>query len=267
MKYISIFIVILLLCGSVYAEKKTDDEITQNIKFIEVAEYAGNVVKEIRNEKFIVWVVSDKNNQEQIYFQDLKTNKICQIAGIINEHRLFSDMMFILPTILVFNRYSNPHHGIEYEINLAERKVIHAKIISDQDKLSSQEAKTIVNDKAAKAKLLGKRLFSLQWIGWDYFGTASITEKSGTVKVDAEQKSRENSDYVKMSGMITVIDSSQFKFKGTIETQVYHLNGGKPCKREGDFRFAIKANRKYWRLQEMNNPCEEVVDYVDIYFK
>lgn len=266
MKYFSIFAAILLFCGSVYAEEKADDEVTKNIKFLEVAEYAGNIIKEIKNDKFGVSVVSDKNNQEQIYFQDLKTKKICQIIGIMNEHRPFSDLMFILPTVLVFNRYSNPHHGIEYEINLAERKVIHAKIISDGDKPASQEVKTIVNDKAAKAKLLGKRKFSLQWIGWNYFGTAMITEQDGVVKVDAEQKSRENSDYVRMSGIITVIDSLQFKFRGIIETQVYHLNGGKPCKREGDFIFAIKANRKYWRLQEMNNPCEEVVDYVDIFF-
>jgi len=266
MKYISIFIAMLLLCSAVCAEEKADDEIMKNIKFVEVAEYAGNIIKEIKNDKFGVSVVSDKNNQEQIYFQELKTKKICQITGIMNEHRPFSDLMFILPTILVFNKYSNPHHGIEYEINLAERKVIHAKIISDEDKPASQEVKTIVNDKAAKAKLLGKRKFSLQWIGWNYFGTASITEQAGTVKIDAEQKSRENSDYVRMSGIITVIDSLQFKFRGTIETQVYHLNGGKSCKREGDFTFAVKGNRKYWRLQEMNNPCDAVVDYVDIYF-
>lgn len=140
-------------------------------------------------------------------------------------------------------------------------------VYADEDKPVSQEVKTVVNDKAAKAKLLGKHKFSLQWIGWDYFGTASITDQSGTLKVDAEQKSRENSDYVRMNGIITVIDSLQFKFRGTIDIKVYHLNGGKPCKREGDFTFAIKGNRKYWRLQEMSNPCEEVVDYVDIFFK
>jgi hypothetical protein len=285
MKYFPIFAALLLLfCCSVYAEEKADDEITKNIKFIEVAEYTGDiieskddsfkalfisattVIKEVKDHNFNVFIMSGKNNQEQIYFQDLKTKKICQITGITNDHRPFSDVLFKSPGILNFKRYSNPHHGIEYEINLAEKKLIHAKIISDEDKPVAQEVKTIVNDKAAKKKLLGRHLFSLQWIGWNYFGTASITEQSGTVKVDAEQKSRENSDYVKMIGILTVIDSLQFKFRGTIETQVYHLNGGKPCKREGDFTFAIKANRKYWRLQEMNNPCDAVVDYVDIYF-
>ena len=31
--------------------------------------------------------------------------------------------------------------------------------------------------------------------------------------------------------------------------------------------FKTKAGRKYWRMQEMDNPCEAVTDYVDIYFR
>ena len=31
--------------------------------------------------------------------------------------------------------------------------------------------------------------------------------------------------------------------------------------------FAVTKSRPYWRLQDMNNPKDGVVDYVDIYFR
>lgn len=49
--------------------------------------------------------------------------------------------------------------------------------------------------------------------------------------------------------------------------QISHINGGEPCVREGEMTFAITRKRKYWRLQEMQNPCDTATDYVDIYFR
>jgi hypothetical protein len=37
--------------------------------------------------------------------------------------------------------------------------------------------------------------------------------------------------------------------------------------RQGDFTFKVTGKRKYWRMQEMDNPCDEATDYVDIYYK
>ncbi len=128
------------------------------------------------------------------------------------------------------------------------------------------QTKTVVKDKIAKAKLLGKHKLSLQWISWDYFGTATITEKNGTLFVKGEQKSRKDTGFVKVEGQITAIEAKAFTFTGTIITQVSYINGGKPCLREGEMTFAITGKRKYWRLQQMQSPCGTETDYVDIYF-
>ncbi len=128
------------------------------------------------------------------------------------------------------------------------------------------QTKTIIKDKTAKAKLLGKHKLSLQWISWDYFGTATISEKNGTLYLKGEQKSRKDTDFVKVEGTITAIEAKSFTFTGTIITQVSYINGGKPCKREGEMTFAITGKRKYWRLQQMQSPCGTETDYVDIYF-
>lgn len=129
--------------------------------------------------------------------------------------------------------------------------------------------KVVVNDMAAKRMLLGVHRFSLQWISWDYFGKATVTERNGALLVKGEQRGRGSSskDYVTMDGVITRVDAKEFKFDGEIVVQVSHNNEGKPCRRTGEMTFRITGNRRYWRLVEMNNPCEEIVDYVDIFFR
>ena len=129
------------------------------------------------------------------------------------------------------------------------------------------QERTIINDAAAAKMLLGTHKLSLQWISWDYFGTATITNKAAVYSIKGSQKSRSNSDFLTIEGMIVSIDAKQFVFEGTITMQVFHINGGKPCTRQGDFTFKITGKRKYWRMQEMENPCDEATDYVDIYFR
>ena len=131
----------------------------------------------------------------------------------------------------------------------------------------SAQTKTDVNDQKAAKMLLGKHKLSLQWISWDYFGAATVTNKAGEYAVKGEQKGRGNTDFVRVDGKITQIDAKEFKFDGTIVTQVSHIYGGKPCERKGEMTFRITSNRKYWRLKEIDNPCEAVADYVDIFFK
>ena len=127
--------------------------------------------------------------------------------------------------------------------------------------------KTQINSAKAKNMLLGRHMLSLQWISWDYFGAATVTNKNGVFYLEGKQKSRENSDYVEVDGRITEINEKDFKFDGTITMQISHINSGEPCVREGEMTFAITQNRKYWRLQEMKSPCDITTDYVDVYFK
>lgn len=129
------------------------------------------------------------------------------------------------------------------------------------------QARTEVNDGNAAKMLLGRHKLSLQWISWDYFGTANVTNKGGVYYLKGEQKGRENEDFVKVEGIITSIDAKQFTFDGTVTTQVSHINGGKPCERKGPLNFRITGKRKYWHMQQIDNPCDAVADYVDIYFR
>jgi hypothetical protein len=127
--------------------------------------------------------------------------------------------------------------------------------------------KTLVNNPRAKAMLLGRHRLALQWISWNYFGAATVAERGGVLTVRGEQKQRGGSDFVRINGTITEINAKDFKFDGTIVTQVSHINNGQPCTREGAMTFKITGTRRYWRLAEMNNPCDSVTDYVDIFFR
>jgi lysozyme len=116
--------------------------------------------------------------------------------------------------------------------------------------------------------LVGRHNFSLQWISWEYFGSAYISKKGGNdlYEIQGEQKSKENDDYIKISGDIKVINSKHLKFNGIITTKVNHLNDGSECIRNGSFDFKVSGERKYWRLQQMGNFCAKVTDYIDIFF-
>lgn len=129
------------------------------------------------------------------------------------------------------------------------------------------QERTDVNDASAAKMLLGRHKLSLQWISWDYFGTANVTNNKGIYRVKGEQKGRGNTDFLKIDGIITSIEAKEFAFSGTIVMQVSHINGGQPCMRDGEFTFKITGKRKYWRLSQMDNPCDGVTDYVDIYFR
>lgn len=128
---------------------------------------------------------------------------------------------------------------------------------------------TRVDNSAAPDMLLGRHKLSLQWVSWDYFGVAIVTNRRGVYSITGEQKARgeKSTDFVKIDGTITSVDPKEFQFHGTIITQVSHINGGKPCTRDGEFTFKITGKRRYWRLQQMDNPCDPVTDYVDIYFR
>lgn len=129
------------------------------------------------------------------------------------------------------------------------------------------QEKAVVRSQKAKAMLVGKHKFSLQWISWDYFGSASVTVRNGVYRLKGEQKGRGNGDFVTIDGIITEITEKTFVFKGTVLTQVSTINEGRPCTRDGEMTFRITGSRKYWRLQDIDNPCDAVADYVDIYFR
>lgn len=113
---------------------------------------------------------------------------------------------------------------------------------------------------------VGKHSFTLQWVGWEKPGTATITKKGGLYLIKGEHKNKAG-DYAKIDGTLKMVDARNLTFEGLIETKVSYVNNGEVCLRDGTYHFKATGTRKYWRLQEMDN-CEgnNVVDYVDIFF-
>jgi hypothetical protein len=131
--------------------------------------------------------------------------------------------------------------------------------------LPKDQERTVVRSPKGKQRLLGPHRLSLQWISWDYFGQATITEDQGQLYLNGKQTARKGTDFMTIDGFITSVDNREFTVRGEIVTQISHINGGKTCTREGEFTFKITGKRKYWRMQQIDNPCDEAADYVDIY--
>lgn len=145
--------------------------------------------------------------------------------------------------------------------------MISAIAIENEGSVLAQEKITRILDTEEAKKLEGEHLFSLQWISWDDFGTVTITRREKSPwTVSGRQDSRENDDYLVIDGIITKIDSFQFTFEGMITTKVSHINNGNPTKRSGRMTFKNTGKRRYWRLVEMQNPDDDVLDYIDIFF-
>ncbi|SPY33721.1 hypothetical protein [Pasteurella canis] len=113
-------------------------------------------------------------------------------------------------------------------------------------------------------KLIGKHKLSLQWVSWETFGSVDILRDADGLSIEGIQEL--NGNFVSLFGKIKVIDEKAFLFTGEIVTRVDHINNGKACTRHGTYEFRATGKRKYWRLQQMENPCDPLTDYVDIYF-
>jgi hypothetical protein len=136
------------------------------------------------------------------------------------------------------------------------------------DAQAEPQTRTIVNSPTAARKLVGKHKLNLQWIGWENwleFGNLKVTDRQGMMFISGSQTKGE--DYLQIDGKIISIEDRQFTFKGKIVTQVSHINKGQACKRDGEMIFKITENRKYWRLQQMQSPCDTTTDYVDIFMR
>jgi hypothetical protein len=128
--------------------------------------------------------------------------------------------------------------------------------------------KTLVTNTTALGQLLGNHKLNLQWIGWDNwrdFGNAKVVDRDGTLYIKGKQS--KGNDLLTIDGKILRVDAKQFTFQGKIVTQVGHNNQGQSCERDGKMLFKVTQNRKYWRLQQMQSPCDTVTDYVDIFMR
>ena len=143
-------------------------------------------------------------------------------------------------------------------------------------KKKTAKKKATAKNTVAKKSFIGNHMLSLQWISWEKFGKAVITQgaEEGVYNISGLQGSecckeadgRNNGDFVSIEGTIRKVDDKTLIFNGKITTRVYHINNGENVVREGEFTFLSTDGRKYWRLQDMKNPTGDGTDYVDIYF-
>ena len=138
--------------------------------------------------------------------------------------------------------------------------------------ISLQDSQLSLNNKIDNPQKItireGMHNLSLQWISWEKLGEVEIKHLEGNIySVVGEQRNPNNSDYLKIKGTLEPISEKELIFDGIVEHQITHLNQGQPCIKEGKQTFKSTKNRKYWRMQNMQN-CEggAVTDYIDIYF-
>ncbi len=113
----------------------------------------------------------------------------------------------------------------------------------------------------------GSHLISLQWIEGVQYGSCQIKPAgNGKYTISGTHYNKAKTDWLKIDGTLTVVNSKRLRFSGTIKTRISHIAGGVEQVRRGEYDFLATGSRKYWRLQQMYNPGEGCVDYVDIYF-
>lgn len=123
---------------------------------------------------------------------------------------------------------------------------------------------TRIVDSAAAARLRANKGVTLQWIGWNDHGTASVTDIAGTLTLRGAQAQPNGPGRLYLDGTVTEIGTDYFVFDGTIRI-TDTPDAGRRCEANKVWHFAVTQNRPYWRLREFEW-CDGLTDYVDIYF-
>jgi len=127
--------------------------------------------------------------------------------------------------------------------------------------LSAQNAKQV----AAENTLLGEHMFGVQFI-WDGYGSALISRnEEGDLLIKGEQYSSNREEYVLLEGKVNVIDARNFTISGHLKLFTEGCCG--LLDRDITYTFRKTGSRKYWRLKERNDLCDQYTCayYMDIF--
>lgn len=115
-----------------------------------------------------------------------------------------------------------------------------------------------------RQSLIGKHDFGVQFI-WDGYGTATITEEDGTLRIKGEQYSSSKEEYVLLEGTITILDARSISFDGHLKLFTEGCCG--LLDRRVTYTFRKTGNRKYWRLKDREDLCSQYTCayYLDIF--
>ncbi len=123
---------------------------------------------------------------------------------------------------------------------------------------------TRILDEGAARRLLANKGLTLQWIDWDHRGTVIVTRQDGVWKLHGRQAGANGPGLLAIDGNITEIGADYFTLQGKI-TITDTPDAGRTCSADKTWHFAITQNRHYYRLREFEW-CDDLTDYVDIYF-
>lgn len=84
-----------------------------------------------RNGRYEAFIVADT----RLLVADRTTGKVFEIRGLPMEWRPFSDLAWVNNQTLVFDRWSQPHYGVHYQIDVRRKKLI--KAVPFPDKVDS----------------------------------------------------------------------------------------------------------------------------------
>ena len=83
----------------------------------------------------------DRSPNFRIYFVERVTGKVYEVRGLPLPHRPFSDLAWVNNRMLAFDRWSQPHYGIHYAVNVRGKKLVKASAFPDEFYLEQQRPK------------------------------------------------------------------------------------------------------------------------------
>ena len=81
-----------------------------------------------RNRQYEAFTVSDT----RLFVSERETKKVFEIKGLPLEWRPFSDLRWANNQTLMFDRWSQPHYGVHYSVNVKTRKLMVAAPFGEQ---------------------------------------------------------------------------------------------------------------------------------------
>jgi dienelactone hydrolase len=102
-----------------------------------------------RNRQYEAFIISGT----RLLVSDRTAGKVFEIKGLPMEWRPFSDLTWLNNQTLVFDRWSQPHYGVHYEVNVKLKTLIRAVPFPDKVESESMRAHAL-QESAVKAKTI-----------------------------------------------------------------------------------------------------------------
>lgn len=126
-------------------------------------------------------------------------------------------------------------------------------------------AATRILSQDAAHRLRNNSGMTLQWITWDRRGDVEVTvDANGVWHLSGSQSAQDGPGRVTVDGAVTEIGADYFLLDGRVAI-TDTPDAGRRCAADKVWRFGVTLGRQYWRLREFEW-CDDLTDYVDIYF-